>query len=472
MTRCCASPPKRSVATSSPSVCGPSPGSGPRDIRSRPRGRRRSGCASSLTDRWTVTADRAARRLDALARAVRGRARRSADGLHGEPAVRPAAVARRHRRVARRTCAASHAPDCITDGECDEVLAALDQVHDEIAEDRFAFLPSDEDIHTAVERRVTELAGAAGAKLHTGAEPQRPGGHRPAAVDQARAGRRRPRGVPTCRSCCSIGPSRRATSTCPATRTSSAPSRCCSPTSCSPTAGRSARDVDRLLATVERLDVSPLGAGALAGTSLPIDPAWTAAELGFARAFDNSLDAVSDRDFVAEALFDLALIGVHLSRIGEEWVLWTTEEFGFARLDDAYATGLVDAPAEEEPRHRRARPRQVRPADRQPHRAAHHAQGSAARLQPRPPGGQGAAVRLRRPGRPGGDGAGRDDRHGDVRAGTDAGGRRRRDDRGDRPRRVAGAGAARRSARRMPSSARWSGATWRGRERSRELVAD
>jgi argininosuccinate lyase len=109
------------------------------------------------------------------------------------------------------------------------------------------------------------------------------------------------------------------------------------------------RDVDRLLATVDRLDVSPLGAGALAGTSLPIDPAWTAAELGFARAFDNSLDAVSDRDFVAEALFDLALVGVHLSRMGEEWVLWTTEEFGFARLDDAYATGSSMLPQKKNP---------------------------------------------------------------------------------------------------------------------------
>ena len=61
--------------------------------------------------------------------------------------------------------------------------------------------------------------------------------------------------------------------------------------------------------------------------------------MGFRTAFANSLDAVSDRDFVAEALFDIALLGVHLSRIGEEWVLWTTEEFGFARLDDAYSTG-------------------------------------------------------------------------------------------------------------------------------------
>ena len=84
-----------------------------------------------------------------------------------------------------------------------------------------------------------------------------------------------------------------------------------------------ARDVDRLLDCRRRLDVSPLGAGALAGSSLPLDPAGVAADLGFAAVFDNSLDAVSDRDFVAEALFDLTLLGVHLSRIGEEIVLWS-----------------------------------------------------------------------------------------------------------------------------------------------------
>jgi argininosuccinate lyase len=110
-----------------------------------------------------------------------------------------------------------------------------------------------------------------------------------------------------------------------------------------------ARDVDRLLATVERLDVSPLGAGALAGSSLPIDPVATASDLGFAAAFENSLDAVSDRDFVAEALFDLALVGVHLSRLGEEWVLWTSEELGFARLADGYATGSSMLPQKKNP---------------------------------------------------------------------------------------------------------------------------
>ena len=110
-----------------------------------------------------------------------------------------------------------------------------------------------------------------------------------------------------------------------------------------------ARDVDRLLATIVRLDVSPLGAGALAGSSLPLDPDGVAADLGFAGRFENSLDVVSDRDFVAEALFDLALVGVHLSRVGEELVLWTTEEFGFAVLDDAFATGSSMLPQKKNP---------------------------------------------------------------------------------------------------------------------------
>src|SRR5205823_9041881 len=110
-----------------------------------------------------------------------------------------------------------------------------------------------------------------------------------------------------------------------------------------------ARDVDRVLDTRRRLDVSPLGAGALAGSSLPLDPEDVAEDLGFASAFENSLDAVSDRDFVAEALFDLALLGVHLSRLGEEIVLWSSEEFGFLHLDDAYATGSSMLPQKKNP---------------------------------------------------------------------------------------------------------------------------
>jgi argininosuccinate lyase len=110
-----------------------------------------------------------------------------------------------------------------------------------------------------------------------------------------------------------------------------------------------ARDVDRLFDTRLRLDVSPLGAGALAGSSLPLDPDAVAHDLGFAYRFHNSLDAVSDRDFVAELLFDLALLGVHMSRIGEEVVIWSTEEFGFIRLDDRYATGSSMLPQKKNP---------------------------------------------------------------------------------------------------------------------------
>ena len=82
---------------------------------------------------------------------------------------------------------------------------------------------------------------------------------------------------------------------------------------------------------------------------MPLDPDYVAAELGFHGRFENSLDAVSDRDFVAEALFDLALLGVHLSRMGEEIVLWSTEEFGFCTLDDAYATGSSMLPQKKNP---------------------------------------------------------------------------------------------------------------------------
>jgi argininosuccinate lyase len=99
------------------------------------------------------------------------------------------------------------------------------------------------------------------------------------------------------------------------------------------------RDLDRLRDWDARCAVSPLGAGALAGSSLPLDPVQVARELGFAAAAANSMDAVADRDFVAEFLFVAALTGVHLSRLGEEVVLWTSQEFGWVELDDAFATG-------------------------------------------------------------------------------------------------------------------------------------
>lgn len=109
------------------------------------------------------------------------------------------------------------------------------------------------------------------------------------------------------------------------------------------------RDVDRLLTSAHRANVSPLGAGALAGSTLPLDPSRVARRLGFDRAFDNSLDAVSDRDSFAELLFDLALLGVHLSGLGEEIVLFASAEFGFLERSPALGSGSSLMPQKRNP---------------------------------------------------------------------------------------------------------------------------
>jgi argininosuccinate lyase len=109
------------------------------------------------------------------------------------------------------------------------------------------------------------------------------------------------------------------------------------------------RDCDRFAALARGIVACPLGAGALAGTTLPIDRQMTAAELGFARPTRNSMDSVADRDFVAEYLFAAALCQVHLSRLAEEIVLWSTPEFGFMRLSDAHCTGSSMMPQKKNP---------------------------------------------------------------------------------------------------------------------------
>ena len=99
------------------------------------------------------------------------------------------------------------------------------------------------------------------------------------------------------------------------------------------------RDADRLRAAVDRLNQSPLGAAALAGSTFPLDREGVAAELGFDGPAGNSMDAVSDRDFVLDLLNACAMTQLHISRLSEEVVLWTSAEFRFATLDDAFATG-------------------------------------------------------------------------------------------------------------------------------------
>jgi len=239
--------------------------------------------------------------------------------------------------------------DLISAVERDSILAALDEVESEIAEERFEFLASDEDIHTAVERRVTELAPA-GAKMHTGRSrndqvatdvrliTRRELGEIMALVidfqrvllarsDQAiEAGwylpgythLQRAQPVMLAHHLLAHG-------------------------------WALSRDFDRLAEARRRTNVSSLGAGALAGSSLPLDPHATAEYLGFPAVFENSLDAVADRDFVADSLYALSMLGIHLSRIGEELVLWASEEFGFITLDDGFSTGSSMMPQKKNP---------------------------------------------------------------------------------------------------------------------------
>ena len=207
----------------------------------------------------------------------------------------------------------------------------------ELTSGTFEFAPEDEDIHTSVERRVTEIAGDTGAKLHTGRSR-----NDQVVTDLRLYAKRELRclaaGIIALQEVLLSRAKEAGDIYLPGYTHLQRAQPVLLAHHLLAHAWALSRDIDRLLATVIRLDVSPLGAGAFAGSSLPLDPDAVAEELGFGARFENSLDAVSDRDFVAEALFDLALVGIHLSRMGEELVIWTTEEFG-SPLDDAFATG-------------------------------------------------------------------------------------------------------------------------------------
>lgn len=110
-----------------------------------------------------------------------------------------------------------------------------------------------------------------------------------------------------------------------------------------------ARDADRLRDCRRRLNVSPLGSGAIAGSTINLDREAIAAELGFDSVSQNSMDAIADRDYVLECLFCLSLIGTHLSRLSEDLVLWSTAEFGFCTLSDAHTTGSSLMPQKKNP---------------------------------------------------------------------------------------------------------------------------
>ncbi len=245
-----------------------------------------------------------------------------------------------------------HRAGLLTDSELAEVLGGLDAVEMEFRSGELVFAPGDEDVHTAIERRVTELIGPAGGKLHTGRSRNDQvatafrryvvrslGDLAGRLVDLVAVLAERADEVGTGDDGAYLPGYTHLQQAQPVMLAHHLMAH----------AWALLRDLDRVLDCRRRADVSPLGAGALAGSSLPLDPDATAADLGFAARFENSLDATSDRDFAAETLFVCSLLAVHLSRMGEEVVLWSTEEFGFVRLDDAYATGSSMLPQKKNP---------------------------------------------------------------------------------------------------------------------------
>ena len=199
------------------------------------------------------------------------------------------------------------------------------------------------------------------------------------------------------------------------------------------------RDRSRLADCRARLNESPLGAAALAGSPHPIDPRKTAKALGFDRPMANSLDAVSDRDYVVEFIAAASLTAVHLSRLSEEIVIWCSRTVPLHRPVGRLHHRQLDHAAEAQSRRRRADARQGRPHRRRLRGALHHPEGPAAHLRQGHAGGQGAAVRRRQfaGARHRGDG-----RHGARPQGQSRAHARRRLGRlfgGDRSRRLAGA---------------------------------
>jgi argininosuccinate lyase len=251
------------------------------------------------------------------------------------------AGSRAHARVLQRA-------GLLTDEELKALLGALDSLEEDAASGAFRPTIEDEDVHTALERGLLERLGSLGGKLRAGRSR-----NDQVATDlrlyMRDATRAVVREVLALAEALSVQAEGHVDTAAPGmTHLQHA-----QPVSFGHLLLAHVqpllRDVDRLRDWDKRAAISPLGSGALAGSSLPLDPEATARELGFTAAAANSVDAVSDRDFAVEFLFDAALIGVHLSRLGEEIVLWTTSEFGWIELDDAFATGSSIMPQKKNP---------------------------------------------------------------------------------------------------------------------------
>lgn len=236
----------------------------------------------------------------------------------------------------------------ISEAEATELIAALEQVRAEAAEGRFNPGLEAEDVHFAVERRLIELLGSLGKKLHTGRSRNDQVGtdlrlwlrrqidaidadllrFQRALLDQAE---------------------RHADTLIPGYTHLQRAQPLCLAHHLLAYIEMAERDRQRLADVRKRVNTCPLGAAALAGTPVPIDRRATAAELGFEAIYANSLDAVSDRDFAVEFMAAASLVLAHLSRLAEEVILWASEEFGFVTLTDRCSTGSSLMPQKKNP---------------------------------------------------------------------------------------------------------------------------
>ena len=236
----------------------------------------------------------------------------------------------------------------ITPEEAQILADGLDRVRAEIESGGFVWKPELEDVHMNIEARLTELTGDVGKKLHTGRSRNDQVGlsFRLFVADRLDIWRQRASAL------CAVLVKRAAehqgdilpgcTHLQPAQPVSLAQHLLAY-------AWMFRRDALRLTDTLKRVRISPLGAAALAGTTYPLDPQSVADEVGFAEIYGNSMDAVSDRDFVLEALFDGSAAMMHLSRLCEEIILWANPAFGFVKLPDGYATGSSIMPQKKNP---------------------------------------------------------------------------------------------------------------------------
>jgi argininosuccinate lyase len=236
----------------------------------------------------------------------------------------------------------------LTDDEAEAIVKGLGQVRDEIAEGRFEFRREYEDIHMAVEARLKELIGPAAGKLHTARSRN----------DQVAADfRLYIRGaidhLDAQIVALQLALARKAEAYAATLMPGFTHLQTAQPITfghhCLAYVEMLARDRGRFADARKRLNESPLGAAALAGTSFPIDRQMTAGELGFDRPMANSLDAVSARDFALETLAAAAICATHLSRLAEEIVIWFSAGFGFIRLSDSFTTGSSIMPQKRNP---------------------------------------------------------------------------------------------------------------------------